>query len=660
MTGYLRADAMTQDRRFIWRCASLIGMLAGSLLLAGLWTGAQTENLFATSWKWQAAGLSLLVFITGTAAALAASWTSAFEPLLTRVGKLRVFLERLGLLNLIVVLFLVTAYLTACYFPSAFTAMPRIFDSQAVRLGLLGTLAVMALPFSYGAFRRLGAAQAGLLTFLLFGVCYQAAYYIPAVSDSPFTLSWSEGSRYYYASLFFSPSLYGMELPWPFLHPSRYLLQSLPFIIQGLPIWAHRLWQVMLWLGLSGAAAWAFTRRLNLRSRPAFWIALWWSFLFLFQGPVYYHLLVCVIPILAGFRPAKFWQSLIVILLASVWAGISRVNWFPVPALLAILLYVLEVPVTSQGSWQRYLRRPILWAAAGGAAALASHAVYIWLSRQPDPGAFGSSFTSDLLWARLLPSQTFAPGILPMMLLISAPLLVIILINASKDAYHWLRLAAGFGILTLLFLGGLVVSVKIGGGSNLHNLDAYLVMLMTWGGYLISKRFLPEGAEAQIKIPRGLLVLVILMPMLPLTQEGGSAEIQTRAQAQPELDILRQEVAAVQQGGGQVLFIWQRQLITFDEIPGAGLIPEYETVELMEMAMSRNTAYLDRFQRDLAARRFDLIVANFTHDYPRDTRRPFPEENNVWAEFISRPLLENYRSKMLLPGSMTELFVPQP
>ncbi len=78
------------------------------------------------------------------------------------------------------------------------------------------------------------------------------------------------------------------------------------------------------------------------------------------------------------------------------------------------------------------------------------------------------------------------------------------------------------------------------------------------------------------------------------------------------------------------------------------------------MAMSRNSAYLSRFQGDLAARRFDLIVANFTHDYPRDSRRPFPEENNVWAEYISRPLLQTYRSKMLLPGSMIELFVPQP
>ncbi len=46
---------------------------------------------------------------------------------------------------------------------------------------------------------------------------------------------------------------------------------------------------------------------------------------------------------------------------------------------------------------------------------------------------------------------------------------------------HWLRWLGLAGELLVLFVGGLIVSVKIGGGSNLHNMDAYLVLLLIIG-----------------------------------------------------------------------------------------------------------------------------------------------------------------------------------
>jgi hypothetical protein len=314
--------------------------------------------------------------------------------------------------------------------------MPQLFNSHAVRLGFTGVLAILATPFTYGVFRKLNGIEAAILTLLFLGVLYQVAFFYPAVSNSPFTLSWSEGSRYYYASLFYARDLYGLDLPWPFLHPSRYLLMSMPHIIEGLPIWTHRLWQVMLWIGLSGMAAWMLVRRLKFPTSTLSWMAGLWGFLFFFQGPVYYHLLVCVILVLAGFNPQHYWRSLAIVVLASAWAGISRVNWFPLPAFLAIGLYLLETPMTTGGGWWRYLRKPISWAAAGGITALAAQAMYIFISRQPDPGAFGSSFTSDLLWYRLLPSPTYEPGILPMIALISLPLVAYILLNTPRTRFH--------------------------------------------------------------------------------------------------------------------------------------------------------------------------------------------------------------------------------
>ena len=38
-------------------------------------------------------------------------------------------------------------------------------------------------------------------------------------------------------------------------------------------------------------------------------------------------------------------------------------------------------------------------------------------------------------------------------------------------------------ILLIFFAGGIVVSVKIGGGSNLHNMDAFLVFLLVAAVY---------------------------------------------------------------------------------------------------------------------------------------------------------------------------------
>jgi hypothetical protein len=46
-------------------------------------------------------------------------------------------------------------------------------------------------------------------------------------------MGWSEGSRYYYASLFFSKKIYQLDLPYPLPSPSRYLMLSLPFLIPG-------------------------------------------------------------------------------------------------------------------------------------------------------------------------------------------------------------------------------------------------------------------------------------------------------------------------------------------------------------------------------------------------------------------------------------------
>ena len=133
------------------------------------------------------------------------------------------------------------------------------------------------------------------------------------------------------------------------------------------------------------------------------------------------------------------------------------------------------------------------------------------------PGDAFTSLTSDLLWYRLFPNATNSGGILPSALIVSLPLLALIIYSLwrRRGNYHPLRLAGVFSALLVLFLGGLVVSIKIGGGSDLHNLDAYLILLMIVGGYFYFEYMAPESEwiGASIPYPTLMIVLAILFPV---------------------------------------------------------------------------------------------------------------------------------------------------
>ena len=496
--------------------------------------------------------------------------------------------------------------------------------------------------------------------FLFNGATAEIISFLPDISTNPFTLGWSEGSRYFNASLFFARSLYGAPAPLPTLHPSRYILQSLPFLIPSLPLWFHRLWQVLLWLGCSWAGAALLTRRLSLNNRWLRILLTAWSFLFFFQGPVYYHLLLCGILVLWGFDVRRFWRSLVIILIASIWAGISRINWFPVPGLLAALIYFLEVRQDEKPFW-RYLIPPSAWFGAGLAAAFVSQAIYILVSGN-DKSLFGSSLTSSLLWYRLFPSATYPVGILSGIAWAALPLLAAVLIKVWAALPSWkpVRWVGPTGILAIFFLGGIVVSVKIGGGSNLHNLDAFLVLLLVAGVYIIFGAFRPDYLDRTkvSSMPWWLLALVIFIPVVQAVPDGlsfsrmGSQEIQN--------DITTIQRSVDQNRSKTILFIDNRQLLTFGYLDGVRLVPEYEKVFLMEMAMANNRGYLDAFETDLRQHRFSLIVTETLNPVMQSRNHNFSEENNAWVEHVSIPILQYYQEKVQLKDIGVQILVPRP
>ena len=499
-------------------------------------------------------------------------------------------------------------------------------------------------------------------TVLVYAVFFRVALFLPQVSDYIFSLGWSEASRYYNASLFFAKQIYGQLYPLPTLHPTRYLLQSIPFLVPGLPLWFHRLWQVLLWLGFNGAAAWLLARRFCPKNRALRWMTAGWAFLFFFQGPVYYHLIFCVLLVVWGFDARRFGRSLTIVVLASLWAGISRINWFPLPGLLAALLYLIENPKGKQ-ALLRYLVPPAVWTVTGTAAAFIAHRLYILVSGNP-PELFSSSFTSDLLWYRLWPNITYSPGIIRGVLYVSLPLLLLFAFDLFRNfrsvhPVRWLGMAV---ILGVFLAGGIVVSVKIGGGSNLHNLDAYLALLAVAGAAVGLGRFRSDDQE-EIKIfhINPLLIgLILLVPAWVAILEGTPAEpLPSRTEQQQGLAQIQQWVETTREKGQEVLFINQRQLLTFGSVPRVELVPDYEKVFLMEMVMGNNRSYLDAFYLKLKTHEFGLIVTEPLYLNYQDHTFAFSEENNVWMERVVKPVMDDYTPVLTLTDLGIQLSVPK-
>jgi hypothetical protein len=495
---------------------------------------------------------------------------------------------------------------------------------------------------------------------LIYGSVQRLALFSLDVSAYPFSLGWSEASRYYYASLFFSEQIYGVSIPPSVLHPTRYLLQSIPFLLPGAGLVAHRLWQVIIWVVMTASVGVVLVRRLRLESHWMRLLLAIWVFLFLFQGPVWYHLLVMVFLILWGTRTERPWWTLAVVLLASLWAGISRVNWIPVPGMLAALLYYLERK-TEEKRLLKYSMWPAIWFIGGLASGFISQWLYILISGN-EAGRFGSSFISPLLWYRLMPSSTYPLGVLPGIVLASLPLLLLIGYRLKDGAWrsHVFRLSSIAAILVVLFGGGILVSLKIGGGSNLHNLDAFLVALMILGLYAVMGRWqlAPMNSGGEKSNPLLLVMLAIWMPISFTVGIGKPLRSYDMDQAQESLTKIQSIVSAVSSAGGEVLFISQRHLLTLDVIEDVDMIPEYETVFLMEMAMSRNRTYLDQFHKDLENHRFDLIVVDQLSTQIQDRGHNFAEENNAWVEEISYPILCHYVAVETLPDPPLQFFVP--
>jgi len=221
----------------------------------------------------------------------------------------------------------------------------------------------------------------------------------------------------------------------------------------------------------------------------------------------------------------------------------------------------------------------------------------------------------------------------------------------------------------------------------LHNMDMLLIGLLFAGGIVWDKtdrRWLTEGAG----LPRGMQAMLILLAVLPaygsllnlrpLLYANDFVRLKTlmdvtdpyadsrdlgllppRDEVDDALELIRVEVAAAQ-ARGEILFMDQRQLLTFGYLENVPLVAEYEKKYLMDQAMGDTAAStFPLFYRDLAAHRFALIISDPLRVPIKDSDYSFGEENNAWVKWVAAPVLCYYEPLETLDEFKIQLLIPR-
>jgi hypothetical protein len=135
--------------------------------------------------------------------------------------------------------------------------------------------------------------------------------------------------------------------------------------------------------------------------------------------------------------------------------------------------------------------------------------------------------------------------------------------------------------------------------------------------------------------------------------------IPSKEVAERSLEVIQSEVDLAVSEGGDVLFLDQRQLLTFGFIQNVPFVPEYEKKRLMNEAMGEEAAYFEIFYADISKQRFSLIISEPLRTPEKDSTVVFGEENNAWVKWVSIPVLCYYEPKITLTEVNVELLVPK-
>ena len=521
------------------------------------------------------------------------------------------------------------------------------------------------------------------------GAAYAACAKLVFVTGYPFLLYWSEGNRFFdYSTLFgsyrylipvgkdiYSFISWGMQLPW-----------ALPFILPNLSIGAFRLWNQLMWIlptFFFGFTAYKTFGREKALGTGTLIFGLW-AFVFLDQGPIYAPLLIAGILTMLGLR-SRLVPAVFAIMLASFYAHESRWTWSFAPGLWAGLATLLMVENPSF-RWEKLkeLTRPIALGLAGlfggrilpDMIPLSTSWFYSIRDRvnssntvaeSPSisikvlPNIVSSATRHSLLWERLFPNSTYPPGILLGIIWATLPIIVLLVVLAFKKVWrpNWLQAIAVFTVSAAFFAVGLTASVKIGGGSNLHNLDMFLVTLtiiaaaVLTGFWLRGKNTPSAGFWVS-----ALVAMVMVFPVTYALRPSDKPYLPDAAAVEESLAVIRKEIKDTTPSE-EILFIDHRQLLTFNFIPQVPLVDKYEKKKLMDKAMSADAAYFKPFYEDIHSHRFALIINEPLNMVIRGENYAFGDENDAYVKWVTLPLTCGYEPVYTNYETRVQLLIPR-
>lgn len=639
------------------RQARWMAILMAALLLAAGWSlidsGRGTGHVLGNfSDLWSAAlGFYAVVLILGLTAL---AWVyrnpeSTLAPIVNRLNSLN---SKLGLSRwfLLALLLGLQVWLLLGPIGDRLTPLPLRF----LLFTLSAYLGALLLPVEWGSFQA-----RWIMALMLSALSFFVGKELNLVRPYPFKLTWSEGNRIWDYSLYFGQNRYRIEGPleYPsYMAPGRHGLWGLAFLVPGLEIWGARFWNAVLWIAPALLLSWTLLRRLPdhlTRGMRVLWIT--WAFLFLSQGPIYAPLILAAALLAWGYNADRPYRTGLVVALACFYAGTSRWTWMATPALWAGLWATLDSD--KQHVWWRR----VLWPVGLGLIGLAGG----WVSQvavdalHPSDGpVFATSFSQALLWYRLFPSATNPIGILAGVVLATGPLLAGLGVAVDRK---WIRLdglesVAIGAVLLSTFAVGLVASVKIGGGNNLHNLDMFLVSLVITTALLLHRLDWKSAQRQAGGAWQAILALILFIPVGFNLQGGAPLRL-------PVQDDVDQSVAQIQEFieqaavDGEILFIDQRQLLTFGQVD-VPMVVEYELKDLTNKAMIGDPQLFSDFYDDLRSGRFSVIVTGHLPNEWRGRGHPFGEEDDAQLEFIYLPLQQYYRPAIQLNEVGIWLLVP--
>ena len=488
------------------------------------------------------------------------------------------------------------------------------------------------------------------------------------VTDYPFTLFWSEGNRFFDYSTLLGSNRYlvpdgqpiftfiswGMQVPW-----------ALPFIFSNLSIGDFRLWYQLVWIIPSLLLGWVAVWKKSYTGQFAIIALVFasWTFLFLDQGPIYPPLILAALVTVLAVR-SKLPIGALLILLVSFYVRRTRWTWAYSPGLWSALLALLaiEAPNFSKDKL-KLLVKPVVLGISGYLGGQILPPIVRNLSTSTVkllPDVISSTTRQPLLWNRLFPNPTYAPSILYGLLWAALPIVLLLVVLAAKRAWNvnWLQGLAMLVVTGAYLVVGLIASVKIGGGSNLHNLDNFLVTLVILAAaallFLRDKNYHLDSQPLLVF----LVCAVLIAPVTYALRGGARLELPAQQTTNEVMDTITNTVNEYKDKG-EILFMDQRQLLTFGMVKDVPLVDDYEKKYLMDQAMADNADYFAGFYKDLIEQRFVLIVNEPSNYVIRGSEFSFGEENDAYVKWVTIPVLCTYESLYASHEIGVELLVPR-